>query len=177
MTKTTPPVRAYNVALASIKQQQQELHSLSTWLAKHQKAANALAKRFEKLPGDMNTSKHSPYAYASLRHNHFTLGVSCYNVTGFKCEELAKVLELFVDADRMTTKDYAESMNREFTFEWDVEGGVLRVRVDVYVQSNSPTCVRVLKETKVVTREDHVYEMVCVDEIEFVGAVTDDEGV
>jgi hypothetical protein len=159
------PPAAYNVALAEIKRQQQALHKVSLWLKLHQKAINAMLRRFDKAPEGILPYAPSVNAYETFGSAVFTINVSCRDLPGFKCERLAALLELFVDADRTRSSDYAEYLNRDYTFEFDVEGGgEIRVCIGAYAKPESPTCQRILKETKIVTREEKVYEMVCSDE-------------
>ena len=92
----------------------------------------------------------------------FTAYVSTVELDGFKDERLTKLLAKLIHADETKTRDYAESLNRDFEFRFSVgETAEVQIVVQAYVKSDSPTCRKVLKSTKTEVVERKEYEIVC----------------
>lgn len=165
-TKTRKPL-AYNIALAKIRDEQQKLYVVSQWLGENQKAINAIYKRFEKAPEGMLEYTPSITTYGTSWSMNCNFQITTRDLTGFKDERLLALLDLFIDADKVSNTDYAESLNRDYRFEFYVgdSAHVITVVICAYVKSESPTCRRILKETKMVTHEQKVWAMVCEDEV------------
>lgn len=157
--------RAYNLALEEIKNQQRELYERAIWLRDHQKVVNEVYRRFQAAM-DAEIIQADPSVYCCHQ------GGSAYAVViramlrdlpGFNCPDLMALLELFHDADKIESKDFAQYLNREYTFTYKIGDSEhkIMVYIDAWVKDGSPTCRRVLKEVKLVTREEKVYDMVC----------------
>lgn len=90
------------------------------------------------------------------------IGATMRQLDGFKDEKLTKLLERYVHANDMKTADWAESLNRDFHFEFKLpDNNAIAVQLVTYVRSDSETCRKVLKEVKTRVVEDKTYEMVC----------------
>ena len=70
-------------------------------------------------------------------------------------------LEQLAHADAMKTDDYPSSWNRDFHFRFVLpdNDGTIRVTICAYVRSDSATCRRVVKGTRM--EEVTQYELVC----------------
>lgn len=92
----------------------------------------------------------------------FSVTGSTVELEGFKDERLVKLLGKLIDADDTKTTDFAAYLNRDFKFSTTLpDGSILRVTVNAYVKSDSPTCRKVLKESKSAVVVTEVFEMVC----------------
>ena len=92
-------------------------------------------------------------------NNSITISMYMENVESFKCDEVGArlwALENWEGLKRQHTHDYASSINRTFTYEY--EGG-LKVSFNVYVRSDSPTCRRVVVSEEIQTVP--TYKIVC----------------
>jgi hypothetical protein len=156
---------AYNMALENIKRQQQDLLRQSLWLRDHQKIVNAMYKRFDNAPEGLLSYDPSINVYGSPGSMRVSITASVRDIDGFKCPKLGALLALFIDADDTTTTDYATWMNRDYSFTFNIEGSndQITVGISAYVKSDSATCRKVLKETKVVQTEQQIFEMICDD--------------
>lgn len=180
-TKTRKPL-AYNIALASIQSEQRVLFMRQKWLQTHQKVVNAIYKRFAKAPEGLITYQPSITVSGWYDGVTCTFSMSVLDLIGFKCEKLASLLDLFVDADEMSTQDWPSSLSRDYRFTFKAiesdpsplaaGGGFYRsvnhtivVNICAYVKEESPTCRRVLKGVKMISTEQKIYEMVCSDEV------------
>lgn len=84
------------------------------------------------------------------------------DLDGFKDKRLLRVLSKYLDADSSRTQDQAESLTREFRFEYRPSMFVqIIVRISAQVKSDNPTCQKVLKSTKTEVVERREYEIVC----------------
>ena len=91
-----------------------------------------------------------------------TLNTALYGFPGFKDAALIKLLSRFLYADYTSTKEYAASLNRDYTFWFRQPGSVwIRVRICVYVKADSPTCQKVLVGSETKTIVEDRYEIVC----------------
>jgi hypothetical protein len=89
-----------------------------------------------------------------------SITVYMYDLESFKQRELVWVVEYLTgELDKLggdvSTKDYAEAINRDYVFSTDK----WEVRVVGYVKSTSPTCRKVVIGTELV--EKHKYQIVC----------------
>ena len=89
-----------------------------------------------------------------------SITVYMYDLESFKQRELVWVIEYLTgELDKLggnvSTKDYAEAINRDYVFSTDK----WEVRVVGYVKSTSPTCRKVVIGTELV--EKHKYQIVC----------------
>jgi len=93
--------------------------------------------------------------------------IYCYlsDLTGFNDPTLTTILSNLMDIDGMNatdTRDYANTLNRDFRFEykygetWDEH---IRIVISVYISEDSPTCRRELISTEYQKVEK--YRLVC----------------
>lgn len=83
-----------------------------------------------------------------MSQDGFSTGISLKNLNGFKDPKLAEVLErlIMLNPVRMSSADYPANYNRDYHFSFNG----LQVSVYAYINSDSPTC------KKVVTGERYV---------------------
>ena len=85
-----------------------------------------------------------------------TIEVTLNKLESFKDDQLVKLLSFLTDrANNMSSKDYANWMNRDFSFELED----VYVNISAYVRSDSPTCRKV--QVGVTVQEVAEYELVC----------------
>lgn len=98
--------------------------------------------------------------YVTVNYGMPEVMVSMYGLDSFKQRELVWALEyLGIEAEKLNgdikSKDYADAINRDFTFTTDK----WEARVMAYVKSDSATCRKVVIGTEMVER--HKYQIVC----------------
>lgn len=96
--------------------------------------------------------------YASCTSSGADMGVTLTGLDGFKCELLSGILfDLMGELPEATmeTKDYAHSLNRDYTFSTKN----LRFRIAAYAKEDSPTCKKVKVGSKVVEVDE--FKIVC----------------
>lgn len=96
------------------------------------------------------------------RDARFSCYVTTVELDGFKDESLTKLLSKLIHADETKTRDWAESLNRDFEFHFKLSPTAhLSIVVQAYVKSNSPTCRKVVKSVTTEVVEKREYEIVC----------------
>lgn len=163
MSQNTP----INAAIETLRESQKEVNDRVAFLRSYRTEINRLlAPLMQAYKDGLATWEPCLSAernYAAGGHGHAAcLSITARNLDGFKDPRLVKLLERFVHANEMSTSDWAESLNRDFNFEFRLpDNNAVRVCIVAYVRSDSETCRKVLKsvETKVV--EEKVYEIVC----------------
>ena len=103
---------------------------------------------------DLDLEKHNLYVRTSYYKPVIELNLN--GLEGFKDPQLLQLLEFFTArTDKSSTRDWANYLNRDYTFELDD----VMVNISAYVRSDSPTCRKV--QTGVKVEEVPQYEIVC----------------
>ncbi len=105
-----------------------------------------------------------PSVETSGNSDHFTVEIYGYapDIEGFKDKRLTRVLSKYLEADASRTQDYAESLTREFHFEFRrSEWLTIKVRIVAQAKSDNATCQKVLKSVSTKVVEVKEYEIVC----------------
>ena len=103
---------------------------------------------------DLDLSVHNLY----LRTGYYkpTIEVCLNKLESFKDAQLIKLLDFLTDrTTNMTSRDYANWMNRDYSFELED----VYINISAYVRSDSPTCRKV--KVGVTVQEVEEYELVC----------------
>ena len=103
---------------------------------------------------DLDLSVHNLY----LRTGYYkpTIEVCLNKLESFKDEQLIKLLDFLTDrTTNMSSRDYANWMNRDYSFELED----VYINISAYVRSDSPTCRKV--KVGVTVQEVEEYEFVC----------------
>ena len=90
-----------------------------------------------------------------------TLTLYYEGLAGMKDPILEAVLSVFLDSDKQSTKDYAASMNRRFTFDYPHPTCDVQVLVTAYVDGASMTCRKVPTNVKTRVIDESDYVLVC----------------
>jgi 23S rRNA G2069 N7-methylase RlmK/C1962 C5-methylase RlmI len=129
------------------------LRSDNATMRKHSKTLKGLLKLLgaDHVNDSINISADSYDDVVSIR-------IYTYGLESFKCDRVTSmlaVLETWKPIVQQEVRDYPSSINRAYTYKY--EG--MRVSLDVYVKSDSPTCRKVEIGEKVVV--DKIYEIQC----------------
>ncbi len=85
--------------------------------------------------------------------------VYLWNLDSFKDERLTTLLDRLMDHGEPNVREYAESLNKDYRFDFDDAYGQAKVQVCAYVRSDSETCRKIQTGTKTV--EQPVYKIIC----------------
>ena len=149
--KTNPLIQAINSATKTSRQQGHDLIAKAKVLEdKRMKLRVHYSEAFK----DLDLTVHSLYVRAS--HFKPSIEVNLNTLDGFKDPVLVDLLEFFTaKTEHMTTRDWPDYLNRDFSFELDDA----MVNISAYVRSDSPTCRKVQIGVKV--EEVPQYQLVC----------------
>ena len=103
---------------------------------------------------DLDLSVHNLY----MRTSYYkpTIDISMNKLESFKDIQLTTLLDFFTSqTDKVSTKDWANYLNRDYTFELED----VIVTISAYVRSDSPTCRKVQVGVKI--EEVPQFELIC----------------
>lgn len=156
--------RGYSVALADAKARMQRELRLTEWLAAHQKMINAIWKAAseasETFGGTCNMTTEASYSSNPYTHTVY-ISMMRSELDGLKDPALEGLMVPFINADKTTCQDYPQYMNRDYRFEFNLDGGRVLVMLSAYVKAENPTCRKILVERKTVTKVEEVYKLAC----------------
>jgi hypothetical protein len=139
--------RALSQARATVRSTRRDVVTLSAM----RKDINKLGKQ---LSACMNHETDTMWIAMICDKPHFKISLN--GIESFKCLHLETMLTTLENlGECIKTNDYAEYLNREYHY--DVAG--MKVTVDAYVKSDSPTCRKVPVGSETVT--NIVYELRC----------------
>ena len=149
--KTNPLIQAINEASSKTRREAHEMIEKAKTLDQLRMKIRA---NYSPIFKDLDLSVHNLY----LRTGYYkpTIEVTLNKLESFKDDQLVKLLGFLTDrASNMSSKDYANWMNRDFSFEMED----VYVSISAYVRSDSPTCRKV--QVGVTVQEVAEYELVC----------------
>ena len=158
MSTVSYAVQQLDKAVTSINRSRQRLLDGKAQLAKVRKQMREIINMV--CPEPINGDKDSLTMFCLVDAEYCTPTIRFYmqNLEGFKHSKLESTLWFLgtLDGSRVVrSKEYAESLNRDYRFEFDG----FDVCIHAYVKSDSPTCRKVLVDTKMVKQE--VYAIQC----------------
>jgi hypothetical protein len=162
-------VQGYNLVLADSKERLHRELKLGEWLKTHQKTINALWRKVEGIRSAMPEDRVSYYhdsitsraAQSNWDQHQVYITISLRQLEGLKDPLLELALTPFIDAPKSRCQDWPQSLNRDYHFSFELEGGTIDVSVSAYVKEENPTCRRILVERKPITTLQEVYKLAC----------------
>jgi hypothetical protein len=149
--KTNPLIQAISEASSRTRRESRDLIEKA-------KALDALRMKiranYSEVFKGLDMSVHSLY----MRTGYYkpSIEVSLNKLDGFKDPVLVNILEFLADrTSKMSSKDYANWMNRDYSFELDD----VIVNISAYVRSDSQTCRKV--KVGVTVQEVEEYALIC----------------
>lgn len=153
----------YNLALADSRERAQRELKLSHWLKQHQRFINAKWKQAEHERSTRNIAT-SP-AISDWDNHTLYITVTVRELEGLKDPVLEQVLTPFIDAPNSRCTDFAQYLNRDYHFEYPVEGGIVKVSVSAYVKEENPTCRKILVSRETVPQVREIFALSCEGDI------------
>jgi hypothetical protein len=149
--KVNPLIQALNEATARSRREGREMIEKAKRLQNQKmKIRGKYAEAFKTL----DLSVHGLQMRASFYKP--TIDIYLNKLESFKDPQLVGLLEYFsAQTDKISTRDWAVYLNRDYTFELDD----VTVAISAYVKSDSPTCRKVQVGTKI--EEVPQFEMIC----------------
>ena len=149
--KTNPLIQAINSAT---EQSRKEGHSLISRAKILDEARMKIRVNYSGVFKDLDLSVHNLYVHTSYYKPTITVNLNA--LESFKDTQLMVLLEFFSSkTEKVTTRDWANYLNRDYTFELD---DVL-VNISAYVRTDSPTCRKV--QTGITIEEVPQFVLVC----------------
>jgi len=149
--KTNPLIQAINNAT---EQSRKEGHNLISRAKILDEARMKIRVNYSGVFKDLNLDVHN--LFVRTRYYKPTIAVNMNSLESFKDTQLLGLLEFFSSkTEKVTTRDWPQYLNRDYTFELD---DVL-VNISAYVRTDSPTCRKV--QTGVTIEEVPQYQLVC----------------
>ena len=149
--KTNPLIQAINSAT---EQSRKEGHSLISRAKILDEARMKIRVNYSGVFKDLDLSVHNLYVRTSYYKPTITVNLNA--LESFKDTQLMVLLEFFSSkTEKVTTRDWANYLNRDYTFELD---DVL-VNISAYVRTDSPTCRKV--QTGITIEEVPQFVLVC----------------
>jgi hypothetical protein len=149
--KTNPLINAINNAT---EQSRKEGHNLISRAKILEEARMKIRVNYSGVFKDLNLDVHNLFVRTS--YHKPTIIVNMNALESFKDTQLLGLLEFFSSkTEKVTTRDWANYLNRDYSFELD---DVL-VNISAYVRTDSPTCRKV--QTGIKVEEIPQYELVC----------------
>ena len=149
--KTNPLIQAINNATEQSRKEGHNLIARAKILdEKRMKIRVAYSEVFKNLDLKVHT------LYVRTSYYKPTIAVNLNALESFKDSQLLGLLEFFSGkTEKVTTRDWPQYLNRDFSFELDD----VVVDISAYVRSDSPTCRKV--QTGVTIEEVPQYQLVC----------------
>lgn len=149
--KTNPLINAINNAT---EQSRKEGHNLIARAKILDEARMKIRVNYSGVFKDLDLSVHNLFVRTSYYKPTITVNMNA--LESFKDTQLLGLLEFFSSkTEKVTTRDWANYLNRDYSFELD---DVL-VNISAYVRTDSPTCRKV--QTGIKVEEIPQYELVC----------------
>ena len=149
--KTNPLIQAINSAT---EQSRKEGHSLISRAKILDEARMKIRVNYSGVFKDLDLNVHNLFVRTS--YHKPTIAVNLNALESFKDTQLMGLLEFFSSkTEKVTTRDWANYLNRDYTFELD---DVL-VSISAYVRTDSPTCRKV--QTGITIEEVPQFVLVC----------------
>ena len=149
--KTNPLINAINNATEQSRKEGHNLIARAKILdEKRMKIRVAYSEVFKNLDLKVHT------LYVRTSYYKPTISVNLNALESFKDSQLLGLLEFFSGkTEKVTTRDWPQYLNRDFSFELDD----VVVDISAYVRTDSPTCRKV--QTGVTIEEVPQYQLVC----------------
>ena len=149
--KTNPLIQAINNATEQSRKEGHNLIARAKILdEKRMKIRVAYSEVFKNLDLKVHT------LYVRTSYYKPTISVNLNALESFKDSQLLGLLEFFSGkTEKVTTRDWPQYLNRDFSFELDD----VVVDISAYVRTDSPTCRKV--QTGVKVEEVPQFELVC----------------
>ena len=149
--KTNPLIQAINSAT---EQSRKEGHNLIARAKILDEKRMKIRVNYSGVFKDLDLSVHNLYVHTSYYKPTITVNLNA--LESFKDTQLMGLLEFFSSkTEKVTTRDWANYLNRDYTFELD---DVL-VNISAYVRTDSPTCRKV--QTGITIEEVPQFVLVC----------------
>ena len=149
--KTNPLINAINNAT---EQSRKEGHNLIARAKILEEARMKIRVNYSGVFKDLDLKVHNLFVRTSYYKPTITVNMNA--LESFKDTQLLGLLEFFSSkTEKVTTRDWANYLNRDYSFELD---DVL-VNISAYVRTDSPTCRKV--QTGIKVEEIPQYELVC----------------
>ena len=149
--KTNPLISAINNAT---EQSRKEGHNLIARAKILDEKRMKIRVNYSGVFKDLDLSVHNLYVHTSYYKPTITVNLNA--LESFKDTQLMGLLEFFSSkTEKVTTRDWANYLNRDYTFELD---DVL-VNISAYVRTDSPTCRKV--QTGITIEEVPQFVLVC----------------
>ena len=149
--KTNPLIKAINNAT---EQSRKEGHNLIARAKILDEARMKIRVNYSGVFKDLDLNVHNLFVRTS--YHKPTIAVNLNALESFKDTQLMGLLEFFSSkTEKVTTRDWANYLNRDYTFELD---DVL-VSISAYVRTDSPTCRKV--QTGITIEEVPQFVLVC----------------
>ena len=149
--KTNPLIQAINNAT---EQSRKEGHNLIARAKILEEARMKIRVNYSGVFKDLDLKVHNLFVRTSYYKPTITVNMNA--LESFKDTQLLGLLEFFSSkTEKVTTRDWANYLNRDYSFELD---DVL-VNISAYVRTDSPTCRKV--QTGIKVEEIPQYELVC----------------
>ncbi len=149
--KTNPLIQAINSAT---EQSRKEGHSLISRAKILDEARMKIRVNYSGVFKDLDLSVHNLFVRTSYYKPTITVNMNA--LESFKDTQLLGLLEFFSSkTEKVTTRDWANYLNRDYSFELDD----VVVNISAYVRTDSPTCRKV--QTGIKVEEIPQYELVC----------------
>ena len=149
--KVNPLIQAINEASSRSRKEGHGLISKAKMLEEKKMKIRA---NYSSIFKDLDLSVHNLH----MRASYFkpAIDVCMHNLESFKDIQLTTLLDFFTSqTDKVSTKDWANYFNRDYTFELED----VIVTISAYVRSDSPTCLKVQVGVKI--EEVPQFELVC----------------
>ena len=149
--KVNPLIQAINEASSKSRREGHELISKAKMLEEKKMKIRA---NYSAIFKDLDLSVHNLY----MRTSYYkpAIDINLNHLESFKDIQLTTLLDFFTSqTDKVSTKDWANYLNRDYTFELDD----VMVTISAYVRSDSPTCRKVQVGVKI--EEVPQFELVC----------------
>ena len=149
--KTNPLIQAINSAT---EQSRKEGHNLIARAKILDEKRMKIRVNYSGVFKDLDLSVHNLYVHTSYYKPTITVNLNA--LESFKDTQLMGLLEFCSSkTEKVTTRDWANYLNRDYTFELD---DVL-VNISAYVRTDSPTCRKV--QTGITIEEVPQFVLVC----------------
>ena len=149
--KVNPLIQAINEALSRSRREGHVLIRKAKMLEEKKMKIRA---NYSAIVKDLNLSVNNLY----VRTSDFkpAIDITLNHLESFKDIQLTTLLDFFTSqTDKVSTKDWANYLNRDYTFELED----VIVTVSAYVRSDSPTCRKIQVGVKI--EEVPQFELVC----------------
>ncbi len=149
--------RGYNRALVDSRQRMQRELRLGEWLKNNQRVINAKWKLIQDFidrhpETDFYSSIISTAAHNECGAHVVYMSLTLRQLNGLKDPILEEALTPFVEADESRCSDYPNILNRDYSFDYNFEGGKINVLISAYVKEDNPTCRKILVERRSETK-------------------------